>query len=247
MTLSISSNNVLVNQTPTVVDAGIGETPLNISDPDHSLNYTSGTSTGDFSVSYGAQSNISYVGVSGHTAATASNATVELRDGALLIDSILIKRNHNIMFTFPEMSFTDLKVIFLTTPNNYQMTVSFIAAGTHLSIPTGEQAGYNRAWLTRGIVQRTSSNSQNGPISSIQKNMPIKVTLSLPNELETFTAGDWQDLVDFSFEQPFFIKEQESKPESTYLCSNPVHGVKAHAQTRKLDVITLKYTAFNGL
>jgi hypothetical protein len=86
-----------------------------------------------------------------------------------------------------------------------------------------------------------------GPISSTQRSKALKGTLSLPNELAIFTEGTWQAFIDFSYEQPFFIKEFKSKPESTYICYDPMPGVKSHPKTRTLDVITLKFTLFNGL
>lgn len=245
--LSISTSNVLIDQVPTITDAGIDEAPANISDPDHSLNYTCGSSLTNFAVSYGAQTNISYVAVSGHTAAAQAQATVELWNGAIKIDSAVIKRNHNLMFTFPAQAFLDLIVRFITTPASFQMTVSFIAAGRHLTILTGEQAGYKRAWLNRNTTQRTTTNLQVAPISSIKKSKSLPGNLSFPNELATFTEGAWQDFIDFSFEQPFFVKEQSNKPESSYICSDPVHGINAHGQTRELDVISVKFTAYNGL
>ena len=246
--LAISTSNVLIGVTPTILsDAGTGEIAANISDPDHSLNYTCGTSTGDFQVSYGAQSNISYVAISGHTAATPTSATVELYDNVTLIDTVTINRNNNIMFTFPEMSFTNLFIKFITVPNNYQMTVSFIAAGQYIAIETGQQAGYARNWLNRHVTQRSNSTLEVGPISSTQRAKALKGTLSLPNELAIFTEGTWQDFIDFSFEQPFFIKEFQDKPESSYICYDPVPGVKSHPQTPTLDVITLKFTVYNGL
>ena len=245
--LSISTSNVLIDLTPAIVDTGIGEDAANISDPDHSLNYTCGSSAANFSVSYGAQSNISYVGISGHNASTPANATIQLYDDAVLIDSVIIKRNHNIMFTFPSMSFTDLKVVFITVPVTYQMTLSFIAAGQHLTILKGEQAGYKRAWLNRHTTQKTTTNLQVGPVAGTRKSKALKGTLNFPNELSSFTEDEWQDFIDFSFEQPFFIKEQTDKPESSYICSDPAHDIKAHGQTLALDVIMLKFTAYNGL
>lgn len=245
--LSISTSNVLIDQVPTITDVGTGEIAANISDPDHSLNYTCGTGTADFIVSYGAQTNISYVAISGHTAATPTQATIELYNGTILIDSVVIQRNNNIMFTFPLMTFQDLKVKFITVPNNYQMTVSYIAAGQYLTILTGEQSGYSRQWLNRHTVQRTASTLQVGPISSTQKSKALKGSLSLPDELSTFAEQAWQSFIDFSYTQPFFIKEVKSKPESSYICYNPTTEVKAHAQTRKLDMITLKFDCFNGI
>ena len=247
MGLSISTSNVLIGKTPTITDAGVSEDANNISDPDHSLNYTCGSSASNFAVSYGAQSNISYVGVSGHNASTPASATVQLYDGALLIDSVVIKRNHNIMFTFPSMTFTDLKVVFVTNPVSYQMTVSFIAAGQHLTIKSGEQAGYNRAWLNRSTVQNITTNLQVAPVAGTMKAVSQKGSLSFPNQMAAFSRDEWQDFIDFSFDQPFFIKELESNPESSYTCFNPKHDIKAHSSTRNLNVIMMKFTAYTGL
>ncbi|MBL4941129.1 MAG: hypothetical protein JKY81_05630 [Colwellia sp.] len=245
--ISISTSNVLTDQTPVITDAGIGETPSNISDWDHSLNYTCGNTALDFEVSYGAQSNISYVAISGHTAATPAQATIELYNDSTLVQTAVIKRNHNIMFTFPLRSFQDLKIRFVTLPNSHQTTVTFIAAGQHLTIKTGEQTGYKRAWLNRHTTQRTTTNLVVGPVAGTRKAKSLPMTLSFPNELATFAEDEWQTFIDFSFDQPFFIKEQSDKPESTYICSNPKHGINAHAQTRQLDAITVKFTAYNGL
>ncbi len=245
--LSISTSNVLVDQTPVITDTGIGEIAANISDPDHSLNYTCGSSVANFTVSYGAQTNISYVGISGHNAATPAQATIELYNDTTLIDSVVLTRNHNVMFTFPAQAFQDLIVKFITVPVTYQATVSFIAAGQHLTIATGEQSGYKRLWQNRHTTQRTTTNLQVGPISGTRKAKALKGSLSLPNELATFSEGLWQTFIDFSFEQPFFIKEQQDKPQSTYICYDPKHGVSAHPQTRQLNAITLKFTAYNGL
>ena len=245
--LSISKSNVLIDQVPAITDAGIDEIPANISNPDHSLNYTCGSSTANFEVSYGAQTNISYVGISGHTASTPNQATVELWNGTTKVDQAVIKRNNNIMFTFVLQNFTDLIVKFITVPVTYQMTLSYICAGQFLTAINGEQAGYKRAWLNRHTTSKTTTNLQVAPVSTLNKSKALKGTLSFPNESALFTQGDWQDFIDFSFEQPFFIKEQVNKPESSYICYDPVHDIVSHPQTRKLDVIKLKFTAYNGL
>ena len=245
--VSISTSNVLINQVPTITDVGVGEVAANISDPDHSLNYTCGTSTSDFAVIYGAHSNISYVAVSGHTAATPAPATVQLYNGAILVDSVVISRNHNIMFTFPSQSFSNLIVKFLVTPDNFQSTVSYIAAGQHINLTYGTQAGYKRNWLNRHTVQRTSTNLQVGPVSTTQRSKAMKGSLRLPNELASFAESNWQDFIDFSYEQPFFLKEVESKPESTYICYDPKFDDATHGSTTTLNALTLSFTLFNGL
>jgi len=247
MSLSISYTNVLINQTPVITDPGEEETPAYISDPDHSLNYTCGVNVADFSINYGPRIGITYVAVSGHNAATPSPATIALYDGLDLIDSVDIKRNNNIMFTFSERNFAQLIIRFLTVPNNHQTTVSYIAAGKHLDIPTGEQAGYKRLWMLRHTTQKTTSNLQSAPVSSIKKRKALIGNLSLPHQLKGFTEGAWQDFIDFTFDQPFFIKEQPLIPESTYTCFDAAHDIKAHPQTRKLNAINLKFNAYNGL
>ena len=192
--ISISTSNVLIDQTPVVTDPGIDEIESNLSDPDHSLNYTCGTNVQDFSVSYGAQTNISYVAVSGHNAATPAQATIELYNDTTLMGTAVIKRNHNVMFTFPQQAFQDLIVKFVTVPSSHQTTVSFIAAGKHITIATGEQSGYKRAWLNRHTTQRTTTNLVVGPVAGTRKSVALMGTLSFPNELSSFAEGAWQDL-----------------------------------------------------
>lgn len=250
--LSISKTNVLSGLTPIVLDAGIDEVASNISDPDHSLNYTCGTANGNFLVDFGAQTNISYVAISGHTAATPASAIIELWDnyndaGEVKIDSVTLTRNNNVMFTFPAMDFTKLNIRFITVPGNFQMTVSFIAAGEYLSIATGQQSGYSRNWLNRHTTQRTSSTLEVGPISSTQRSKALRGMLSLPNQLAIFAENEWQDFLDFAYDEPFFIKEFQDKPESSYICYDPKSEVNSHSQTPELDPVKLSFTVFNGL
>ena len=245
--VSISTSNVLINAVPTITDPGIDEVAANISDPDHSLNYTCGTDIQSFSVSYGPLNNISYVAISGHTAATPAGATIQLFNGLALIDSVSLQRNNNVMFTFPSQTFTDLIIKFVTVPNNYQMTVSYIAAGQHLTLTYGTQAGYKRNWLARHTVQRTTTNLQVGPVSTTQRSKAMKGSLKLPNELATFAEGSWQDFIDFSYDEPFFLKEVENKPESTYICYDPKFDDATHSSTTTLNALTLSFTLFNGL
>ena len=245
--LAISVTNVLIDQVPTITDPGDGEIPANLSDPDHSLNYTCGTNVGDFSISYGAQTGINYIGISGHNAATPAQATVEIYNGAVFIGRVVLARNNNLMFTFPTQNFSDLIIKFLTVPKNHQTTVSYIAAGRYINIEKGEQAGYKRLWLMRHLEQRTTTNMQSMPVSTLKKPKGLKGSLSLPNENADFTQNDWQDFIDFALEQPFFIKEREEFPTSSYICFDAKHTISAHPQTRELNSVTLSFTAFNGL
>jgi hypothetical protein len=244
--MKISVSNVLINLIPGITNASTDDA-ANISSPNHSLNYTSGGGVGNFAVSYGAHLNISYVAISGHNAATINSATVQLFDGATMLFSMQITRNNNIMFTFAERSFTDLIVKFITIPNTYQMTVSFIAAGKAIDIPRGEQGGYKRQWLNRSTTQRTVSTFEVAPIGGTQKSKALKGVLMIPDSSKVFSEDEWQDFIDFSFEQPFFIKEQNAKPQSSYICYDPKFDIASHAQTLDLNVLSLKFTLYNGL
>ena len=245
--MSISKSNVLVSRVPVITSAGAGENAANISSPDHSLNYTSGSSLNYFSVAYGIVQNVDYVGISGHTAAGVVGVTIELYDATTLIDSVTVSRNNNIMFTFAQRTFTNLIVKFVTSTVTQQVTLSFIAAGQHINIEGGEQAGYARNWLMRSTEDRVTTNLLAAPVGVTKKNVPLKGMLSLPNQTAVFVEGVWQNFIDFSYEQPFFIKEVSTKPNSSYICFNPKHGVKAHSQTRLLDVLTLAFIAYNGV
>ena len=75
----------------------------------------------------------------------------------------------------------------------------------------------------------------------------MKGSLKLPNELATFAEGSWQDFIDFSYDEPFFLKEVESKPESTYICYDPKFDDATHSSTTTLNALTLSFTLFNGL
>ena len=253
MALSISTSNVLLDAVPTIDNPGANEVPANISDPDHSLTYTCGTNGGTyFDIHYGAKSDISYVAVSGHNVSLNSASTsIRVYNGSTLIDSASIDRDHNVMLTFPEMDFTDLTVRFSggvgPDPLPTAVTVTFVAAGKHLSIATGEQAGFKRNWLNRHTTQRTTTNLQVGPVSSLTQRKALKGSLSLPNETPAFSQGEWQTFIDFAFEQPFFIKEVEDLGQSSYICFDPSFNTSSHGQTLALDVLKLDFTVYNGL
>jgi hypothetical protein len=244
----VTTSNQLIGVTPTIVlDGAAGEVPANLTNPDHSFTYTSGTATDDFIISFGAQANISYVAISGHNAALTNDGTVSIYDGVTLVQSVTISRNHNLMFTFDLTTFTDLRVSFAITPNNQATTVSFIAAGTYLVVPRGEQAGYSRQWLERHVTSQTSTNLLVGPTGVTQKRKALTGSLVIPNQTIDFIETQWQSFIDFSYDQPFFIKEDDSKPESTYICYNPKHKITAHPLTRSLANASMQFNSYNGL
>ena len=244
----VTTSNQILNVVPTIAnDAGVGQVPANITNPDHSLTYTSGTSSGNFQVSFGAQSNISYVAISGHNSALLNAATIIILDGVTEVSRVVISRNHNLLFTFDIRTFTNLRIQFNVTPNTQATTVSYIAAGTYLVVPRGEQAGYSRQWLKRHLVAQTSTNLLSAPTGITQKRVALSGNLSIPNQTIDFIETNWQTFIDFSFTQPFFLKEDDAKTESSYICYNPRHEASAHPDTRGLVNATMQFNSYNGL
>lgn len=244
---SMSYTNVLRGVTPTITNPGTDQTASNITNPDHSLVYTCGTLSTDFEISFGVQTAIGYVGISGHNAATLGAANVSIFNGTTQIATTQIVRNNNLMFTFDPVSFTDLIVKFNTAPSTYQTTVSYIAAGERILFTTGEQAGYVRNWLLRPYNQSVATNLQTAPIAITQTNKALKGSISFPNSDIDTSRGPWQSFVEFSYNEPFFINEVSTLPESSYLAYDPQHSVTAHPTTRALDVIRMNFTCYNGL
>ena len=244
----VTTSNQLLGVTPTILaDAGAGQVPANITDPDHSLTYTSGTGSSNFKIAFGAQNNISYFAISGHNAAALGATSIFILDSSVQVAAVGISRNHNLLFTFDMRNFTNLEVQFNVNPNNQPTTVSYIAAGTYLVVPRGEQAGYSRQWLKRHLVAQTSTNLLSAPTGFTQKRVALSGNLSIPNQTIDFIETNWQTFVDFSFTQPFFMREDDAKTESTYICYNPKHDVKAHADTRGLVNASMQFNSYNGL
>ena len=244
---SISTSSSIENVIPTVTDGGVGEDASYITNPDHSLTYSSGTSVSDFSMDFGQVFDITYVGISGHNAATPSQATIQLYDGDTLIDFVTLTRNNNVMFTFSQMTFTNLILKFVTVPNNYETTVSWIAAGKHITFPKGEQSGYKRAWLMRSMRTKTVTSNSSAPVSTTKRRKTMKQSLSFPNQELEVSHDTWQTFLDFAEASPFFMNENNSLPEATHLGYDAIDTLSAHSSTRCVDNVKLSYTAFNGL
>ena len=223
--------------------------PAHIVSADHSENYTSGSTTAAFTVSFGARSNIEYMAISGHNATDSGNATITVKDGGTTIASATISSNNNVVITFTKRSFTDLRVEFTTATSTAQITVSYIAAGEYLTVPNGgEQSGYARHWLNRQLTQRVTSSLNAAPVAVLQRRTPLKGRLNIPNAKTEFSRGDWQTLINFATNNPFFIREVDTLPESSYVCyETKLDSVKANGQTRALDTLSLSFKVYNGL
>jgi hypothetical protein len=77
--------------------------------------------------------------------------------------------------------------------------------------------------------------------------MALKGNLSIPNQTRDFIETQWQTFIDFSFEQPFFIKEVDGEAQTTYICYNPKHKITAHQLNRGLVNASVQFNSYNGL
>jgi len=255
----LTTSNILLGRTPTIVTGeDVNLDPAAITDPDFSANYTS-TDQFRLTFDFGATTEINYVAYAGLKLKGSGDFTsrVRIRDGSEIIATNFIERDHCVVVTFEPRSFANLRVGMFNAAGNGNPFISFVAAGTAITIPnSGEIAGYNRQFLNRSIRLKTTLNSDAAPIASLKKKIAAKGLLSLPNMTQAFTETTWQDFLDFSAENNFFIREQgtveapltTSFDQSGYLCYDlQANSVKAHAQTRLLNNLSIGFKVFNGL
>lgn len=253
----ITYTNVLKNITPTVVVGAGTDLPQNLTSDDFSTTYES-SAPNSMQVSFGATGTINYFACAGIDLASPElqNAFIRVFDGVEstenLVASVFFNRNRPVVITFPPREFSNLLVKFESRVGN--PLVTYCAAGMSFEVPNnGENAGYSRAAYRRGVKQRTTVNSMGAPVSALRKTVPLKGTLSLPNMLNDFTFGVWQDFLDYANDGNYwFIQERASEEDlsnnSAYMCYNLKNNdVKAHPQTRSLNNISASWSIYNGL
>lgn len=166
-------------------------------------------------------------------------------------------RNSVVLVTFAELSLItqiDLEYTKITASN--QVTLAFLAAGTVLTVPNnGEEAGYQRPWLTRGIKERVVQNIEAAPVAVLTNTLSRRLTLSISNMGRSFLESTWRDFQDFAALGAFIIKEQDGddppgitdEPKSSYLCFGPRFvAPKAHALSRELGRVSINFQAYTG-
>ena len=260
----ITTSNQILNRVPSQVFIGENENfdPANVTDPDFSTLYTS-TRNDRLTFDFGVVSNIDYVAFAGTNIANGQDfdSRFTVRDGTTVIARNFVKYNNCCVVTFPRRSFTNLRVGMYNADSSTPPTVRFIAAGQGFNVPNdGENAGYNRQFLNRNLVNRTSVNNQAAPIATLQAKATANGTLSLPNMTKEFSENEWQDFLNFAYSNSFFIREQDPTPtavkddgfhtnnNSAYLCFDPRNSkITAHPQTRELNNVSISFKVFNGL
>ena len=250
--MKISKSNLLLGVTPTVSTGASSDSAANISDPDHSTNYTSSNNQ-YLTVDFGSRPVISYLAVSGHNVTDSGSNTgrITLMDHDTVLFNAILDRNNTVMFYFDARNFTNLRVVFeaIGGHSNGGTTVSYIAAGAAFDVPnSGEQGGYSRNHLTRAITSRVTSNKNSAPVAVVTKATELSGKLNIPNVTKAFSTGEWQSFLDFSINQPFFILEDETNFTSSYACFEPKYiAPKAHGSTRLLDNLAINFKVYNGI
>lgn len=258
----ITRTNVIKNLSPTVV-TGVNPDfdPSGITDPDFSTLYRSTDNTRLF-FDFGAVNGINYVSFSGINIQGNQDFTSRcfVADGGNIIASTYINRNHSVVIDFETRDFTNLRLGLINPSGNANPIVRYCSAGVGFYVPNGgETAGYNRQFLNRNIINRTTINNDSAPIAQLRKRVAGAGTLNIPNMTAEFSEGEWQQFLDFAYENHFLIREQDPTPtqdgtelvtrnNSAYLCYDPGKSTpKAHPDTRRLNNISFPFKVYNGL
>jgi hypothetical protein len=258
----ITKSNVLLGLSPTITTGASTDVAANITDPDFSTSYTSSNSI-RLTMDFGAIGPIDHVAVAGHNLVPVPGQKgiqrTRVYDGDEIITTTFIDRNHCTVMTFPERTFTNLRVVLRGEGGNPR--VSYVSGGLSFEAPNnGERAGYNRQFLNRNVRSKYTLNMNAAPTASLTKKVVAQGRLNLPNTMKDFSENDWQEFLDFAYSgNYFFIREQENNLEllngllepfndSAYLCFDPTtNNVNAHSQTRALNDISISFKVFNGL
>ena len=258
----ITKSNILLGQTPTIFRGASTDLSENITDPDFSTIYVSSDQF-KLTFDFGAQPTINYVAVAGINIAEGEKVNevdlsrVRVYDGPTLIKTNQVIRDNCVLINFPSRTFTNLRVGLRNYSGANNPIITFCAAGESFVVPNGgESAGYNRQSLNRSYKQKTTTNSLAAPVAVLRERVPAKGNLNLPNMTKEFTENEWQDFLDFSQDNHFFIQEEQIPVvnqlkginQSAYLCYNVgKNTVKAHPQTRSLNDASISFNVYNGL
>ena len=213
--MKITTTNVIANVTPTIITGISTDLAKNITDRDFSVSYTSSDQfrlTADF----GATGVINYIAVAGTNIEGNKDGTSRVRvtDGGTIVGTINVSTNQVVVISFPEQSFTNLRIGLFNQAGTEAPVLTYAAAGVMIDVPNGgEIAGYPKQFLLRNIKQRTTVNNIGAPTAAIQKRVAKKVPLILPNMTKSFSENEWQDFLDFAYSDHFFVLERDDDDE----------------------------------
>tara|TARA_R100000951_G_scaffold63787_1_gene53553 strand:- start:143 stop:925 length:783 start_codon:yes stop_codon:yes gene_type:complete len=258
----ITTSNILLGKSPLIHTGASSDLPSNVTNQDFSLFYTSSDQR-RLTLDFGATSEISYIAVAGTNIEGDKSGGSRVRcydvigGVQTLIQTVNVKRNQVVVIIFEPRTFTDLRIGLFNEASTESPKLPFCAAGNYLTVPnSGEVSGYDRQYLKRNFKNKTTVNNLSQPISQLRKRVPAKGVLNLPNITKSFSENEWQDFLDFSQNNYFFISEDPTisdsvfsgKNMSSYLCYDVgKNTVTAHSQTRELNNLSLAFKVLNGL
>ena len=248
--MHITTSNIIDGANPSVSVGASSDLPGNVTNQDFSLTYT-GSSPTTLVFDFGNVIGVSYVAVGGILVKGNGdgNSFVQILDNGVSVGIHYTVRDHCHMFVFEERSFSNLQIKLFNGSTNQAPTLSYAMAGAALEIPNGgEVAGYERQWANRNLKSKTTFNNLGAPVSTLKKRFPSKGALRLPNMLKTFSNSTWQNFLDFGVENLFFINEDVTKEQFSYVCYDlEKASTRAHNQTRELNNLSISFKVYNGL
>lgn len=142
---------------------------------------------------------------------------------------------------------TKYRLYITKTLSNAPIIVPYIAGGAAWEVPNrGEEAGYARIWSSPQLAQRTQTN-YGMPTSQVIETVKIAGALQLSNLSTDDVNTTWSYLQEFALKEGCFIVEDEFYGDRAYYCYNvKPEPVKAHSQTRSLQVASMKFDAWTG-
>lgn len=215
----------------------------------------------DFSEQYiGAQSNqffaieidvenLGYIGISGSNIYdNASAIAFQYWNGSAWVTEVSYQPEWNATVMHVVLNEAEKYRIYITKIlSNIAIVVPLVSAGNVWEVSNnGEQAGYSRAWSTPQLTQRTQDNL-GMPTSQVIQTTKISGGLTLSNLSTDDTHNVWSPFQYYALKSGFFLVESTDEEDHAYYCYNvKPQAVKAHSQTRSLQIASIKFDCWTG-
>jgi len=246
----ISQSNDLTISTVTVPDDP-GANPLQyLLNRDFSEIYRSGTSSNFFRIEM-ELSDVGYIGISGlDVFGKVSEIDFEYWDGvAWVVDAnYQVTSDRTIMhINTSSYSYEKWRITLTKILSNQIVGISYLAAGRCWMVPNGgEESGYSRPWSAPAFKQRTQNNL-GMPTATVIESTGIKGSVKFNNITNIDIEEAWVPIQGYSVINGVFIVEEETRGDRAYYCYNcQPSPVKAHAQTRSLQNVSMKFDCWTG-
>lgn len=246
----ISQSNELTAVNVTVPDDP-GANPLQyLLNRDFSEIYRSGTSSNFFRIELDIEE-VGYIGISGlDVYGKVSEIDFEYWDGAAWVvdGNYPVTSDRTIMHVnTSSYTYTKWRITFTKTLSNLIVGIAYLAAGRCWNVPNGgEESGYSRPWSTPAFKQRTQ-NDLGMPTATVIESTGITGSVKFNNISNIDIEEAWVPIQGYSVINGVFIVEEETRADRAYYCYNCQPApVKAHAQTRSLQNVSMKFDCWTG-